>query len=54
MSSWSQRSNARFQTRSPERASGGLHPKRAVLEFYPTPIAGVRALLAVETFDGTI
>lgn len=29
-------------------------PKRAPFEFYPTPPEATRALLSVETFDGTI
>jgi predicted RNA methylase len=31
-----------------------VHPNRAALEFYATPPEGVRALLSVESFDGSI
>jgi hypothetical protein len=41
-------------SRSPFGASGPIHPKRAPFEFYPTPPEAVRALLSVETFDGSI
>jgi hypothetical protein len=34
--------------------SGRIHPIRAPYEFYPTPPEATRALLSVETFDGTI
>lgn len=40
--------------RSPERASGRIHPKRAAYDFYPTPPEATRALLSVERFDGSI
>lgn len=33
---------------------GRVHPSRAPYEFYPTPPEATRALLSVETFDGTI
>lgn len=39
---------------SPFGASGRVHPNRAPFEFYPTPPEGIRALLSVESFDGTI
>jgi predicted RNA methylase len=42
------------QSRSPFGASGSIHPKRADLDFYPTPPEAIRALLSVEQFDGTI
>ena len=54
VSGWHHRDRARIQTRSPERASGRLHPNRAPMEFYPTPPEATRALLSVETFDGGI
>jgi biotin carboxyl carrier protein len=41
-------------SRSPFGASGSSHPKRAVLDFYPTPPEAIRALLSVEQFDGSI
>lgn len=41
-------------SRSPFGASGRIHPSRAPFEFYPTPPEAVRALLSVESFDGSI
>jgi hypothetical protein len=35
-------------------ASGCWHPNRAPNDFYPTPPEAVRALLSVESFDGSI
>src|SRR5882757_893058 len=40
--------------RSPFGASGRIHPKRAALDFYPTPPEATRALLSVEQFGGSI
>jgi hypothetical protein len=40
--------------RSPSGASGRIHPNRAPFEFYPTPPEATRALLSVESFDGSI
>lgn len=40
--------------RSPFRASGRLHPNCAPFEFYPPPPEATRALLSVESFDGSI
>lgn len=40
--------------RSPFGASGRIHPRRAPFEFYPTPPEATRALLSVESFDGSI
>jgi hypothetical protein len=42
------------QFRSPFGASGSIHPKRAAMDFYPTPPEATRALLSVEQFDDTI
>jgi hypothetical protein len=44
----------KLNTPSSGRASGNIHPKRASNEFYPTPPEAVKALLSVETFDGSI
>ena len=33
---------------------GFLFPKRAAFEFYPTPPEAVRALLSVESFEGSV
>jgi hypothetical protein len=33
---------------------GRIHPSRAPFEFYPTPPEGIRALLSVESFDGSV
>lgn len=38
----------------PFRPDGRVHACRAPFEFYPTPPEGIRALLSVERFDGTI
>lgn len=40
--------------RLPVRAGDGPSPGRAAFEFYPTPPEATRALLSVETFDGSI
>lgn len=40
--------------RPPERAGVSLGPGRAANEYYPTPPAATRALLAAEQFDGSI
>src|ERR1700674_2233715 len=38
----------------PYHTDNRLHPHRAPFEFYPTPPEGIRALLSVEKFDGSI
>jgi hypothetical protein len=38
----------------PFHRDGRVHPMRAAYEFYPTPPEATRALLSVESFDGTI
>lgn len=45
---------ARRQNRSFWQAGDRLHPNRAPFEYYPTPPEATRALLSVETFDGSI
>lgn len=48
------RAHSDARDRSPFGASGRVHPNRAPFEFYPTPPEATRALLSVETFDGSI
>src|SRR5436190_23068385 len=38
----------------PFHRDGRVHPMRAAYEFYPTPPEATRALLSVESFDGSI
>jgi hypothetical protein len=45
---------ARRQTTNLWRAGNRLHPNRAPFEYYPTPPEATRALLSIETFDGSI